>query len=608
MSTVGEELVRVDRSGSITQNNSAAVSPSALAMTGRTRYNQRYTRFIIGFFGAIVLWYAVAPITALLWSAVMVATQLVDLFAWRNYRDPQAAVPPGRNQFLFMCVASSLACVAYGGYALLLWGSTHIGAKLFGVMWLCGAMLHVTLHMHHERVTFISAIVPHTVMLFTIPVANFFGIGGMNHWESIIILIGVILYASHLIVAFRELGSLSKSMRTARSQALHEKSIAEQANEAKSRFLANMSHEIRTPMNGVLGMAETLAASELTQEQRKKVEIIRESGDLLMSILNDLLDLSKIEADQMTLEAAPFRLTDVAGRIQRLYEARAEAKGIKFTVNCRGHCGATFIGDAHRVGQIAHNLVNNAIKFTHEGDVAVTFIAPPRGQDGAISIQVTDSGIGVPQDKADQLFQPFTQADTSTTRQYGGTGLGLAIVKNLAQSMGGDVVLKDSSPSGSTFVATLQLPKANGEEAVAATNNGEATDDSDRALRVLVVDDNSVNRDVARAFLSSAGKESVCAENGVEGLRKFDEEGPFDIVLMDISMPVMDGVEALHELRNRGAAVPVIALSAHALQSEIDAYLAEGFDGYVAKPVSADKLSAEIGRVLTDKKRSSEAA
>ena len=572
------------------------VIASGLAITGRTRFNQRRTRLVIAALGAIVIWSALSSVPALIWFAAMLATQMIDIWVWRDYRDPDKARPPSRVQYAALCASAALACIAYGGFALLLWTSPHIGAKLFAIMWMCGAMLHVTLHMHHERRTYYAAITAHGIVFFAIPACSFFGFGGVNPWEATIVLIGVAIYIGHLLLAFREFSSLSRDMRAAQRQALKEKAIAERASESKSTFLANMSHEIRTPMNGVLGMAESLAGTDLTDDQQQKLKIIRESGALLMTLLDDLLDLSKIEANKMTLESAPFRLLDIAERVRGLYSARAEAKGLAFSVDCRGDCGAWRTGDAHRIGQIANNLISNAIKFTSSGRVEAVFIAPPRGRDGEIRIVVSDTGVGVPPEKTASLFEPFTQADASTTREYGGTGLGLAIVRNLANAMDGDAFLEKSTSEGSTFVATLCAPLHNEEDA----HNGRPTKAHaiDQPLRVLAAEDNAVNRAVVRAFLERAGHNVIFAEDGRDALARFDQEGPFDVVLMDISMPVLDGLQATKALRDRGVITPVIALTAHAMASQKTEFLSDGFDGYLSKPLRQEVLDAELARVV----------
>jgi len=365
-----------------------------------------------------------------------------------------------------------------------------------------------------------------------------------------------------------------------------------------------MSHEIRTPMNGILGMAAALEASGLTDAQQEKLKIVRDSGDLLMMVLNDLLDFSKIEANKVELEKAPFRLSEVACKVKSLHGLKAEEKGLKLRVDCEGDCEAPRLGDGHRILQVLHNLVSNAIKFTDSGFVLVRIDAPVSDA-GDVVIEVKDSGIGMSDEQMLRIFDPFIQADVTTTRKFGGTGLGLSITRGLVTAMGGELDVRSSLGAGSifkvAFPAALCAPDA--MDAAEAAAQAETVQRTRRGLSILAGEDNAVNRAVLKAFLDGRGHDVRFAADGLEAVAEF-KRGKFDVVLMDISMPRLDGPEALRQIRflerelGADAPTPVIAISAHAMRQQIDEYLGMGFDGYVTKPIKSEALHAEIDRVM----------
>ena len=396
------------------------------------------------------------------------------------------------------------------------------------------------------------------------------------------------------VTALRE---REKELRKARKE-------AEAANEAKSAFLANISHEIRTPLNGILGMAQLMAASDLSPEQRDHLDTILDSGKTLMAILNDVLDLSKIEAGKFDISPIDNDLGHLLRRLEKLWSPRATEKGLNLTLEIDPESETFLRFDPVRVRQCVSNLVSNAIKFTDKGGIAVTASATEI-EDGifCVSIRIADTGIGMDAETAAKLFTPFTQADASTSRRFGGTGLGLSISRKLAQLMDGDVSIESEAGKGSVFTLTFQ--------AVAGRRADEAPANADvdktggvrwaKGLSMLLVDDHALNRKVARLFLEPLGIEIVEAENGEEAIRWLQTK-KFDLVLLDMHMPVMDGAETLHHIREHDDMairnVPVIALTADSLGPNKGRYRELGADGYVGKPIDHRELIIEIGRVL----------
>jgi signal transduction histidine kinase/ActR/RegA family two-component response regulator len=378
------------------------------------------------------------------------------------------------------------------------------------------------------------------------------------------------------------------------------------ASAAKTDFLANMSHEIRTPLNGVLAMAEVMDRGDLSGVQRERLTVVRQSGEQLLAVLNGVLDLSKIEAGKLELAEQDFDIDRVSQAISDGFGALATEKGLAFEVDVAAARGA-WRGDCDRLRQICANLVSNAIKFTAKGRVVARFEAADAG---GLRLSVTDTGIGIAQDKIITVFEKFTQADSSTTRQYGGTGLGLAICRELAQLMGGQISVMSEEGRGSTFIVELPFRRAASASEVDAPQ--AAADVQSRSVRVLAAEDNLVNQKVLRAIVEPMDVELSLVGDGRAALQAW-REGAFDVILMDIQMPVMDGIAAARAIRAeefsaRRPRTPILALTANALVHQVEEYLAAGMDGHVAKPIEITKLYDAISRVLAEPEEAAEAA
>ncbi|MFN6978865.1 MAG: ATP-binding protein, partial [Gemmobacter sp.] len=364
----------------------------------------------------------------------------------------------------------------------------------------------------------------------------------------------------------------------------------------KSRFVANMSHEIRTPLNGVLGMAEVLERSVTDPEQARMVATIRDSGALLLNVLNDILDMSKIEADRLDLERIPFRPAEIAGRVSGLHVLRAGEKGLDFRIAATGDADRPRLGDPLRVTQILHNLVSNAVKFTETGAVGITIAAAPGGP---VVLTVEDSGIGMTEAQCARIFDDFEQADSSVTRRFGGTGLGMSIVRRLVGMMGGTIAVASRPGQGTRVTVTLPLPEA--AEAPPAAPAETALVDL-AGLRILAADDSATNRTVLRAMLRTFGVEAVIVEDGRAAVEAW-APGRFDIVLLDISMPVLDGLGALAAIRAQAAEAGeppphAVAITANAMADQVAQFLAAGFAGHVPKPFQRAELAAALAAAL----------
>jgi len=533
----------------------------------------------------------VGPVWSGVWFVLVWAVVFTGI-ALMNQIQAQPGTP--RAAVLAKCLTANnvLSGAASAAMPVALWSVGDPLAQAFALLSLFIGIAYVLLHYYANQRVFLTLLSPYAVALSLIAF-ELARARGLQPVVVVTLLACLVSLLNFLTLSRTMLDSSRSALRKARASAQAGEAAAEAANQAKSDFLATMSHEIRTPLNGVLGMAQAMAAAPLARSQRERLAVIHQSGEALLTILNDILDLSKIEAGKLELEEIAFDLGEVARAAHSAFAAIAASKGLAFEMDIDPARGR-YLGDAKRLRQILYNLISNALKFTEAGEIRLAAVHA----NGILRVTLSDTGIGIAPDALAHLFEKFTQADATTTRRYGGTGLGLAICRQLSELMGGAIDVESELGRGSTVTLTLPLERLGDEAPAQLLPDPSPGPAPSLQLRVLAAEDNSVNQLVLRALLQQVGVEPTIVADGAAALEAW-RGADWDAILMDVHMPVMDGPAATRLIRQEEAAsdrrrTPIIALTANAMAHQVAQYLAAGMDAQVTKPIEAARLFAAL--------------
>ena len=565
----------------------------------RQRAGQWRTRIGFSLLIALAFWPMVGLRFALIWTIAYVLIQAGERFVTAVW----TASPRLRGRLAPIGVSLVLSSnLLFAVFALRQAMTLETQGLVCAALLLSGALINGVMVTAGSRSITAASLGPHLCALAALPV--FMRIKYDQPLPALQLLVAGLLLTAATVAAVRGLSATLARRRTAEATAVAERRLAEAASRAKSDFIANMSHEIRTPLNGVIGMARALSRADLPPREKEQSLLLVESGEALRVLLNDMLDLSKIEAGKLTIDARPFALRPMLEGVTRLFEPAAAAKGLTVSLEIAPGLAGTWIGDEARIRQVLSNLVSNAVKFTSTGGLVVSAAASDGstapGSVAGLRLAVADTGPGIDPAQMDRLFQKFVQLDESSTRRHGGTGLGLALCADLTSLMEGEIQVRRAPGGGMEFVVLLPLKTGHADLAETPPHEPAARDLEGAPLWVLAAEDHPTNRKVLELLLEPTGVHCRFVENGQEAVEAWREQN-WDVILMDVQMPVMDGLAATRAIRSEEAfggrrRTPIIALTANALQHQQEEYAAAGMDDFVGKPIQPARLYAALSR------------
>lgn len=523
-------------------------------------------------FTPILGWTLVLP-----WLVVWVALQLLEMSCTRRIESARDITRVRAPPVLCLVFVTNLVFMTIGLAAMLRGEDLMMSC---GVLLMAGALLNAGATSGVSSAVFIASSAPAAIIGLALVLIT---LSSGEPAPVIFALAGALALMMFAVYAMRDVSV--KALRTAKA-----------ASDSKGEFLANLSHEIRTPLNGVLGMAQAMEAGELPQDQRQRLDVINRSGRALLTLLNDVLDLAKVEAGKLEIELREVDVAEVSRDLARTFDVSSRQKGVPVEIEVDGDVEGPWLGDPTRIRQILTNLISNAVKFTSDGQVTISLRREAEG----VSFLVADSGIGIPADRLAQVFDKYAQASSSTSRQFGGTGLGLAICRDLAVLMNGEITVESRLGGGSVFRLWLPLQRWAGPRAEAGAMRAVEMDLA--RLRVLAAEDHETNQMVLQLLLAQVGIEVHIVPNGRAAVEAWKNE-TWDLILMDVQMPELDGPAAtreirLEERRTGRRPTPILALTANAMRHQIEAYLACGMDGHVAKPLEFLRLIEAVAAAV----------